>query len=117
MITCLVLGITLTRIIDCVSTWSEENFESSSDPSSSTVNAPCGWATGLGDGEVSALVGDGVGEAILTTCPVASQASLAAGRKYARLPAIAERPTAKTATTAVRGILRPLGGALGRPPG
>jgi hypothetical protein len=108
---------TLTRIIDCVRTCSAENFESSSDPSSRTVNAPCGWAMGLGDGDVSTLVGDGVGEAMLTTCPVASQASLAAGRKYAKLPAIAERPTAKTARTAVRVILRRLREALARRPG
>jgi hypothetical protein len=54
---------------------------------------------------------------MLTTCPVASKASLAAGRKYAKLPAIAERNTAKTARTAVRVILRRLREALARRPG
>jgi hypothetical protein len=110
---------TLTRIIDCVSTWSAENFESSSDPSRRTVNAPCPCrfaGVGVGD-EADALLGDGVGDAMLTTCPVASQASLAAGRKYARLPAIAEMNTAKTARTAVRVILRRLREALARRPG
>ena len=82
MITCLELGMTLTRIIDCVSTWSAENFESSSDPSSRTVNAPCPCRfAGVGIGEDGAVLGKGVGDAMLTTCPVASQASLAAGRK------------------------------------
>src|SRR5713226_7453145 len=50
MITCLVAGRTRTRIIDCVSTWSAENLESSSDPSSKTVKAP-GCTRGLGDGD------------------------------------------------------------------
>src|SRR5579859_1791268 len=63
MITCLVCGITRTRIIDCVSTWSASNFESSSDPSRSTVKAPDCAAEGpaLGEGVNSSEVGDGVG--------------------------------------------------------
>ena len=83
MITCFELGMTLTRIIDCVSTWSAENFESSSDPSRRTVNAPCPCRfAGVGEGEdADVLLGNGVGDATLTTCPVASQASFAAGRK------------------------------------
>src|SRR2546428_4260125 len=99
---------TLTRIIDWVSTWSEENFESSSDPSSRTVNEPGVRAAALGDGDALLVSdeGEGVGDAMVPTCPVASHASFAAGRKYARLPAIADRTTAKTARVAVRVALR-----------
>ena len=55
-----------TRIIDCVSTWSLSNLESSSEPRSRTVNAP---VVGLGDGdwgtgEVNRSVGEGVGTRI-----------------------------------------------------
>src|SRR5260370_7000268 len=91
---------TLTRIIDCVRTWSDENFESSSEPSSKTVKAPGVWTTGLGegDGDESAL-GDGLGDAMLMTCPVASQASLAAGRKSPTLPPITARPIPTSPTT------------------
>ena len=39
MVTCLVVGLTRTRIIDCVRTASAWNLESSSEPSSRTVNA------------------------------------------------------------------------------
>jgi hypothetical protein len=58
-----------------------------------------------------------VGDAMLMTCPVASQASLAAGRKYAKLPAIADRPIATMARAAVRTMLRRLREALARRPG
>ncbi len=62
IVTSLVEGTTLTRIIDWVRTWSALNFESSSEPSSSTVKAP---GTELGDdegeGEVKIEVGDGLG--------------------------------------------------------
>src|SRR6266849_3561381 len=115
MITRLVAGRTRTRIIDCVSTWSAENLESSSEPSSKTVKAP-GCTRGLGDGDGDGAFGDGVGDATVTTCPVASQASLAAGRKYAKLPAIADRPIAKMARAAVRVGLRRLREALARRP-
>src|SRR3989442_14774930 len=101
---------TLTRIIDWVSTWSEENFESSSDPSSRTVNEPGVRAAALGDGDALLVPdeGDGVGDAMVTTCPVASPASFAAGSKYASLPAIADRRTAKTPRVAGRGtVTRP----------
>src|SRR6266567_3572131 len=47
MVTCLLAGSTLTRIIDCVLYWSAANLESSSDPSRSTVNGVVGPAIGL----------------------------------------------------------------------
>ena len=118
MITCLVLGITRTRIIDWVSTWSAENLESSSEPSSNTVKAPFGWAaTGVGVGEEDEMLGEGVGDAMATTWPVASHASFAAGRKYAKLPAIADKPRATMTRAAVREMLRRLREALARRPG
>src|SRR5450759_3996827 len=96
MVTSLVAGFTRTRIIDWVSTWSELNFESSSDPSRRTVNAPCETASGDGEfeGENRMLVGDG--DATATAWPVSWSAVAAAGRKYANPPATAERATAST---------------------
>ena len=73
---------------------------------------------GTGDGDATAvLLGEGDGEAMLITWPVASQANLAAGRKYAKLPAIADKPMAKMARAAVRTMLRRLREALARRPG
>src|SRR5438552_14987006 len=88
MVTSLVDGTTLTRIIDWVRTWSELKFESSSEPSNNTVNAPVtGDAVGNDDadgvGENSRL-GEGV---TLITWLVALIAISAAGMKYARPPA------------------------------
>src|SRR5438445_13594979 len=54
---------------------------------------------------------------MLTTWPVASHASFAEGRKYAKVPAIADSAIANTARTAVRVILRRLREALARRPG
>ena len=71
----------------------------------------------MGVGDAAVLLGEGVGEARLMTWPVASQASLAEGRKYARLPAIADRAIAKMASAAVRTMLRRLREALARRPG
>src|ERR1700694_3442588 len=48
MVTCLPAGSTRTRIIDWVSTWSALNFESSSEPSNSTVKGAPGEAAGVG---------------------------------------------------------------------
>ena len=70
MTTVFVAGMTLTRIIDWVSTWSPRNFESSSDPSSSTVKAPTCWGE-LGDEVGEKSRPDGEGDAISTTWPVA----------------------------------------------
>jgi hypothetical protein len=68
MVTECVDGMTRTKIIDCVSTWSELNFESSSDPSNSTVNAPGTCATALGEGDVSSVGdGEGPGDGTVTT--------------------------------------------------
>jgi hypothetical protein len=72
--------------------------------------------TGEGD-EGAVLLGEGDGEAMVMTWLVASQASLAAGKKYAKLPAIADRPMAKMARAAVRTMLRRLREALARRPG
>src|SRR5260370_24908268 len=118
MVTEWVDGTTRTRIIDCVSTWSAKNLESSSEPRSRTVNASLGWGRRLGEGDAVAL-GDGVGdgEAMAMTWPVASKASLAAGRKYAKLPAIADRAMAKMARAAVRTMLSRLREALAPRPG
>src|SRR5579864_1014873 len=76
IVTCLVEGTTLTRIIDWVNTRSPMNFESSSEPSSSTVNAPV-TGTAVAEGEVEgtgerSVLGDGV---TWSTCPVDSIAS------------------------------------------
>jgi hypothetical protein len=63
----LVDGTTRTRIIDCVRTRSPENFESSSEPSRSTVNAPdvvtvgTALALALGVGLKRIDAGEGVG--------------------------------------------------------
>src|SRR5450759_1328208 len=108
MVTSLVAGFTRTRIIDWVSTWSELNFESSSDPRRRTVNAPCETAIGdaEGEGENRMLVGDG--EAMVTAWPVSWSAVAAAGRKYANPPATAERATASTTRVmVVKGLRRP----------
>ena len=48
MVTDFMLGSTRTRIIDCVLYWSPTNFESSSDPSSSTVKGSLGPANVIG---------------------------------------------------------------------
>src|SRR5947208_17097832 len=89
IVTSFVEGTTLTRIIDCVRTWSALNFESSSEPSSSTVKAP---GTELGDGEggreVKLEVGDGLRSCI--TWPVACSAVSAVGKKYDEPPATVE---------------------------
>src|SRR5215472_12863658 len=109
---------TLTRIIDCVSTWSPANLESSSEPSSRTVNAPViGAADGdcEGSGEVSRPVGVGVGTRI--TWPVESRASWAAGRKYARPPATEESTMASRTRKLVRSGLSRRRDALLRCPG
>src|SRR5690348_2045696 len=118
MVTCLVDGTTRTRIIDCVSTWSELNLESSSEPRSSTVNAPvmgAGEGEGLGDGEARRSVGEGVGTRI--TCPVESSASCAAGMKYAIPPATDESTMASTTRKLVRRGLSRRREALMRRPG
>src|ERR1700730_7054646 len=107
MVTSLVAGMTRTRIIDWVRTWSALNFESSSDPSKRTVNGPHG-VTGIvdGEGEKRRQVGDGDG--MFTTCPVAWIAVAAAGMKYAKPPATAESAIARAATVMVRrGLRRP----------
>ena len=81
MVTCFFDGTTRTKIMDCVNTWSALNFESSSEPSNKTVNAP-GMEVGDGDcggGVNKRSVGDGDGTVI--TWPVDSMASRAAGRK------------------------------------
>ena len=116
MVTCLVEGTTRTRIIDWVSTWSELNFESSSDPSSRIVNAPVmGAAVAVGelDGDASWL-GDGV---TCWTWPSDSIASCAAGTKYAMPPATADMKMAKTTIRLVRKGLRRRRDALARCPG
>src|SRR5579864_5215298 len=86
MITRLADGMTRTRIIDWVSTWSELNLESSSDPSSSTVKAPTWAGLGEGDGvgEVKKVLGEGDGTTTFT--PVDWNARFAAGTKYANPP-------------------------------
>src|SRR5579859_2251478 len=96
MVTCLLAGLTRTRIIDCVSTWSALNLESSSEPSNRTVNAvPKGVGLGVG-------IRLGEGDGTLTTCPVASNAVFAAGKKYARAPAKLDMITATTAIARIR---------------
>ena len=114
--TSFVEGTTLTRIIDCVRTWSALNFESSSEPSSSTVKAP---GTELGDGEgereVKIEVGDGLGSWI--TWPVASSAVCAAGTKYAKPPATDDIAMASRMRKLVRSGLSRRRDALTRCPG
>src|ERR1700683_3383348 len=62
MTTCLVVGLTLARIIDCVSTGPPMNLASLSEPSSSTVKgAPGGGGT---DCAVAVAAGDEPGDAI-----------------------------------------------------
>src|SRR6202165_4965689 len=107
IVTSLVAGMTRTRIIDWVRTWSALNFESSSDPNSSTVNGPPG-ATGIGDGEGEKRMSVGEGDGMLTTCPVAWIAVAAAGMKYAKPPATADSAIARAARVMVRkGLRRP----------
>src|SRR4029077_731563 len=81
--------------------WSELNLESSSDPRSSTVNAPgIGAADAVGEVDGAA---DSLGEgATCTTWPVDSIASCAAGTKYAMPPAIADMKMASTTRKLVR---------------
>src|SRR5450759_1533240 len=107
MVTSLVAGCTRMRIIDCVRTWSEVNFESSSEPRSRTVKAPCcPTALGEGDGEKRMPAADG--EGIWTVCAVELKATRAAGIKYAKPPATAETAMASTARVSmVRGLRRP----------
>ena len=80
MVTSLVDGMTLIRIIDWVRTWSALNLESSSEPSSSTVKAPVTALAGVAvDGVgVKSMLGDGL---TWITWPVASSAVCAAGMK------------------------------------
>src|SRR5260370_12455431 len=98
MTTSLVAGSTRTRIIDWVRTWSAENFESSSEPRSRTVNAPC-CETGLGDaeGEGEKRVASGEGEGTTAGTPVSWSAVAAAGKKEANPPPTAGRAAASTA--------------------
>src|SRR5260370_28379637 len=107
MTTSLVAGSTRTRIIDWVRTWSAENFESSSEPRSRTVNAPC-CETGLGDaeGEGEKRVASGEGEGTTAGTPVSWSAVAAAGKKEANPPATAQRATASTARVMVVKRLR-----------
>ena len=64
-------------------------------------------ATGLVDG-VTTLEGDALGDGTITTWPVASKASVMAGRKYAKPPAALDRATATTAIVRMRkGLRRP----------
>src|SRR5260370_37855419 len=102
MTTSLVAGSTRTRIIDWVRTWSAENFESSSEPRSRTVNAPC-CETGLGDaeGEGEKRVASGEGEGTTAGTPVSWSAVAAAGKKEAHPPATPERGAARTDTVVV----------------
>src|SRR5260370_40314144 len=87
MTTSLVAGSTRTRIIDWVRTWSAENFESSSEPRSRTVNAPC-CETGLGDaeGEGEKRVASGEGGGTTGGTPVPWSAGAAAGEEEADPP-------------------------------
>src|SRR2546421_13090089 len=116
MVTSLVDGMTLTRIIDWVRTWSALNLESSSEPSSSTVKAP---VTGLAEGAVDGVgvksrLGDGV---TWITWPVASRAVCAAGMKYAMPPATDDIAMARRTRTVVRNGLSRRRDALTRCPG
>src|SRR5260370_19884971 len=109
MTTSLVAGSTRTRIIDWVRTWSAENFESSSEPRSRTVNAPC-CETGLGDaeGEGEKRVASGEGEGTTAGTPVSWSALAAAGKKEANPPPTAERAAARTARVmVVKRVRRP----------
>src|SRR6266550_6310747 len=117
IVTCLVDGTTRTRIIDCVRTWSALNFESSSEPSRRTVNAPV-TALGegfCGDGDSKMSVGEGVGTVM--TWPADSIANCAAGRKYASPPATDERVMASKTRKLVRSGLSRRREALMRCPG
>src|SRR5216683_6842726 len=110
-------GTTRTRIIDWVSTWSPPNLESSSDPSSSTVNAPvigCTDGADEGLGDVNRSVGEGVGTRM--TCPVESSASCAAGMKYEIPPATDDSTMASTTRKLVRSGLSRRRDALMRRP-
>src|SRR2546422_8921075 len=115
MVTSLVEGMTRIRIIDWVRTWSELNLESSSEPSSSTVNAPLTAAADVaeGDGEKS-MLGEGV---TWITWPVASRAVCAAGMKYAMPPATDDIAMARRTRTVVRNGLSRRRDALTRCPG
>src|ERR1700686_4652875 len=107
IVTSLVAGMTRTRIIDWVRTWSALNFESSSDPKRSTVNGPPG-ATGIADGEGDNRMCVGDGEGMFTTWPVAWIAVAAAGMKYAKPPATADSEIARAARGMMRrGLRRP----------
>jgi hypothetical protein len=116
MVTSLVEGMTRIKIIDWVRTWSELNLESSSEPSSSTVNAP---VTALADegadavGEKS-MLGEGV---TWITWPVASRAVWAAGMKYAMPPATDDIAMARRTRQMVRNGLSRRRDALTRCPG
>src|SRR5260370_41868686 len=97
MTTSLVAGSTRTRIIDWVRTWSAENFESSSEPRSRTVKAPCcetGLVDGEGDGEKRVASGEGEGTTAAT--PVSWSAVAPAGEKKGNPPAPPARATART---------------------
>src|ERR1700674_1570159 len=116
IVTFLVAGLTLTRIIDWVSTWSPMNLESLSEPSSKTVNAPGVWVAIDGVGDPSRPVDDGVGDGTATAWPVASRASATAGRKYAKPPAALDSTTAATARERMRkGLRRPREARARRP--
>src|SRR5712692_4356126 len=117
MITCLVDGMTRTRIIDCVSTCSLRNFESSSEPIRRTVNAPCCCGVGLADGSGLNSEGSGEGDGMTIGLLIASYAVNTAGRKYAKPPDDAASATATTAMTKVRMGFRRLREALARRPG
>src|SRR5438270_7366677 len=117
MITCLVDGMTRTRIIDCVSTCSLKNFESSSEPSRRTVNAPCCWGVGFSDASGLNSEGSDEGDGMAIGLLIASYAVTTAGRKYAKPPDEAASATATTARTRVRIGFRRLREALARRPG
>src|SRR2546428_11388214 len=116
MVTSLVEGVTRIRIIDCVRTWSELNLESSSEPSSRTVNAPvtaAGADVAEGVGEKS-MLGGGV---TWITWPGASRAGCAAGVKYALPPPTDDIAMARRTRTGGRNGLSRRRGALTRGPG
>src|ERR1700681_3019826 len=103
MTTLRVVGLTLARIIDWVSTV-PPNLASLSEPSRSTVNGLPGGATtagcvtaadALADGDAAA---EAFGEERVSDCPVSWMAVTIAGMKYASAPTAPDR----TKPTAIR---------------